>query len=158
MRSRRSSTPKRILRALRSAILVESRQGRAAEIAGWSNAASAVAVAAGAVALAWSRLGSHALWLGLPTGAVALFLLRLALTHRMTVWIAAVLGTLTIAVLGGLLSWVFAHALEMPTVPPIAAAVGALLASLAPAWSYGQLVQRRAESVRDSLIDPVSVP
>lgn len=158
MRSRRSSTPKRFLRALRSAIFVESRQGRAAEIAGWSNAASAVAVAAAAVALAWSRLGGHALWLGVATGALTFLLLRLALTHRVTVWIASVLGTLTIAALGGSLTWVFAHVLEMPTLPPIAAVLGALVSSLAPAWSYAQLARRRAESIRDSLIDPVSVP
>lgn len=158
MRSRRSSTPKRVFRALRSAIFVESRQGRAAEIAGWSNAASAVAVAACAVALAWSRLASNALWLGLATGAITLFLLRLALTNRVTVWIASVLGTLTVAGLGGALTWVFAHVVEMPTLPPIAAVLGAFLASLGPAWSYAQLARRRADSIRDSFIDPISVP
>lgn len=154
----RSSGPKRFFRAVYQAIFVASRQGRAAEIAAWSNAAGALAVGGGVAALAWSRMGSGAAWLGLGVGAVTLLLLRLALTHRLTVWVASLLGTLTVAACGGSLTWLFAHVLEMPSVPPVAAVVGALLAALAPAWSYAQLARRRAESIRDSLIDPISVP
>ena len=158
MRRSRRSTPARLLSALRHAIFDESRQGRAAEIAGWSNAASAVVIAAGVGAFTWSRLGLHAVWVGLAVGAITLALLRLALAHRTTVWIASTLGTLTLATLGGSLAWLFAHVLEIPSAPSIAAILGALGAALAPAWSYAQLARRRAEHIRDSLIEPISVP
>jgi hypothetical protein len=148
----------RFLRALRSAVLVESRHGRAAEIAGWSNAASAVAVALLGAAVAWSAMGANAAWLGLGLGALTIMLLRVALTHRVTVWVAAVLGTVTVAALGGSLAWLFAHVIEIPALPPVFAVLGGLVAALAPAASYAQLARRRAESVRDSLIDPISVP
>lgn len=157
MRSR-SSTPKRIVRALRHAIFDESRQGRAAEIAAWSNGASACAVALGVTVLGWGHAPIHGAWLGLGAGAVTLLLLRLALAHRVTVWIAAVLGTVTIAALGGSLAWLFAHVIEIPSAPRIAGVLGATLAALAPGWSYAKLVRRRADAIRDSLIDPVSVP
>ena len=73
-------------------------------------------------------------------------------------WIAAGFGTLTIAALGGALAWLFGHAVESPAAPSIAAVLGALFASLGPAWSYAHLARRRAEDVRDSLLAPVSVP
>lgn len=159
MRSSRSSTPKRLVRALHHAVFVESRQGRAAEIAAWANGASACAVALGATALAWSHMAPrHAACLGLGAGAVTLLLLRLALAHRLTVWIASAIGTVTIAALGGSLAWLFAHVLEIAAAPPIAALIGALGAALAPAWGYGQLVRLRAELVRDSLLDPLGDP
>jgi hypothetical protein len=101
-------------------------------------------------------LAYSSLWIGLVAGAVTMIVLRLALAHRYTVWLAATLGTLTIGALGGLLAWLFAHALEMPSAPSIAGAIGAVLAALAPAWSYAHLAGRRAENVRDSLVDPIS--
>ena len=158
MRRSRPSTSSRVLSALRHAIFDESRQGRAAEIAGWSNAASALAVAGGTTALTWSRIPVHAAWVGLVAGALTLLLLRLALTHRTTVWIASAIGTLTLSALGGSLAWLFAHVLEVAWAPSVAAVVGALLAALPPAWGYAQIARRRAECVRDSLIDPISVP
>ena len=67
----------------------ESRQGRASEIAAWSNAASALAIGAGVTAFAWSRIPVHAAWVGLVAAALMFLVLRLALTHRATVWVAA---------------------------------------------------------------------
>jgi hypothetical protein len=158
VRPSRRSTLSRVFGAVRHAIFDESRQGRAAEIAGWSNAASAFVLALGLGVLTWSRIGVHAVWVGLVAGGITLALLRLALTHRTTVWIASALGTLTLAAMGGSTAWLFAHVLEIPSAPSIAAVLGAVLAALAPAWSYAQLARRRAEHMRDSLIDPISVP
>ncbi|MDB4937669.1 MAG: hypothetical protein JWP87_4641, partial [Labilithrix sp.] len=50
----------------------------------------------------------HAAWIGLAVGIVSFAGLRLSLAHRVTVWIAAAFGTLTIAALGGGLAWLFA--------------------------------------------------
>lgn len=146
-------------RGLDHALFHESRQGRAAEIAGWSNAASALAVAGGVTTFGWSSLPIHAAWVGLIAGAMTLFALRLALAHRYTVWIAATVGTLTIAALGGGLAWLFAHVLESASAPSIAAVAGALVAALAPARSYAHIAGRRANDVPDSLVEPpVSAP
>jgi hypothetical protein len=148
-------------RALRGAhhwIFDASRDGRAAEIAAWSNGASAVGVALAIAVLAWSRLPAHAAWLGVGGGLVTFVVLRLALTHRFTVWFAAVIGTLTIAGAGGSIAWLFGHVVETPAAPSIAAVAGALVAAVAPAWSYSRLAQQRARHVRDSLVEPVSVP
>lgn len=135
-----------------------SRGGRASEIAVWSNAASALAVAGGVVALTWPSLNVHAAWIGLGVGALAFIGLRLSLAHRLTVCIAAAFGTLTIAALGGALAWLFGHVLDSPSAPSIAAVLGALVAALAPAWSYAHLARRRGEGRRDSLLEPISVP
>lgn len=135
-----------------------SREGRASEIAIWSNAASALVVAGGVAALTWPQLPGHAAWIGLGAGIVAFIGLRLSLAHRWTVWIAAAFGTLTIAALGGGLAWLFGHVLESPSAPSIAAVLGAIAAALAPAWSYAHLARRRSEGRRDSLLEPISVP
>lgn len=148
----------RAARAVRHAVFDESRGGRAAEIAAWSNGASAVAVAGALTAASWERLPVHGAWVGLMGGALALVLLRLALTHRATVWLAAAFGTLSVAMLGGGLAWLFGHVVELAAAPSIAAVAGALLAALAPAWSYAKIARRRAEDVRDSLLDPISAP
>jgi len=87
-----------------------------------------------------------------------LVVLRLALTHRLTVWFAATVGTLTVAAAAGAFAWLFAHVIEVAAAPSIAAIIGALLASLAPAWSYAQIARQRAGDVRDSLVEPVSAP
>lgn len=143
---------------LRHVVLDESREGRAAEIVAWSNGLSAIAVAGAVTAFGWSRFSVHSAWIGLAAGAFALLVLRLALTHRSTVWLAAAVGTSTVAALGGSLAWLFGHAIEVPWLPSIAAAVGALVAALAPASSYAHFARRRASAVRDSLVEPVSVP
>jgi hypothetical protein len=148
----------RVRRAARAAdhvVFDASRVGRAGEIAAWSNAASALAVAVGTGALLWSRFAINAAWLGLFTGVATFVALRLALAHRYTVWISALVGTLTIAALGAGVAWLFGHVIEAPHAPSVAAALGAILAALAPAWAYGQLAQRRASSERDSLMSPV---
>lgn len=148
----------RALRTVRHAIFDESRGGRAAEIAAWSNGASALGVAAVVTVLGWERLPIHAAWVGLVAGVLTLVGLRLALAHRFTVWLAAVVGTLTVAAIGGGLAWLFGHVLEIASAPPLAALGGALLAALAPAWSYANIARRRAENVRDSLVEPLSAP
>ncbi len=139
-------------------MLDESRGGRAAEIAAWSNGASAVIVAAAITVIGWNRLPLHAAWAGLCGGALMLVVLRLALTHRLTVWLAAAAGTLTVAAAGGALAWLFAHVLEEAAAPSIAAVIGALVAALAPAWSYAQIARQRAGDERDSLVEPISAP
>jgi hypothetical protein len=148
----------RTLRAIRHAVFDESRGGRAAEIAAWSNGASALAVAAAVTVRGWERLPVHAAWVGLLAGGLTLLALRLALAHRLTVWLAAVAGTLTVAAVGGTLAWLFGHVVETAAAPSIAAVAGALLAALAPAWSYANIARLRAGDVRDSLVDPVSAP
>lgn len=135
-----------------------SREGRAAEIAIWSNAASALAVAGAVVALTWASLPAHALWIGMGAGVAAFVGLRVSLAYRVTVWIAAAFGTLTIGALGGALAWLFGHVLESPSAPSILAVFGALLAAVAPAWSYSRLARQRAQHVRDSLFEPISAP
>jgi hypothetical protein len=138
-----------LVRAVQRAIQYESRAGRAAEIAGWSNGVAAVAAGAGV----WLEARS---W-GLAFGAalVAFVLLRLALAHRVTVWVAAIVGTLSVAAAGGALAWLFSHVSESPAAPPIAAALGALVAGALPGWAYATLARRRASDVPDSLVTPV---
>lgn len=147
---------RRLARAADHIVFDASREGRAAEIAAWSNAASAFAVALGTAALLWERFSSNAVWGALVAGVVTVLVLRLALTHRYTVWLAAAAGTLTIASLGAAVGWLFGHVVESPAAPSIAAVLVALLGAVAPAWAYSQLAKRRATD-RDSLIDPVSV-
>lgn len=150
---------RRAARAIHHVVFDASRVGRAGEIAAWANAASAFAIAVATGALLWARFATHAAWLGLVAGLVTLLVLRLALAHRYTVWIAAAVGTLTIAALGGGLAWLFAHVLESASAPSIAAVAGALVAALAPARSYAHIAGRRANDVPDSLVEPpVSAP
>jgi hypothetical protein len=160
--SRASGSPSRFgaraIRTLRRAVFDESREGRAAEVAAWSNAAAAVAIALAIMVAGWERLAVHAAWVGLGAGAITLVLLRLALTSRLTVWIAAGTGTLTVAALAGVVAWLFGHVVEVAAAPSIAAVAGALLGALAPAWGYAHIARRRASDVRDSLVDPVSAP
>jgi hypothetical protein len=160
--SRAPGTPSRFgaraIRTLRHAVFDESREGRAAEIAAWSNAAAAVSIALAIIVAGWDRLAVHATWLGLVAGAITLVLLRLALTTRLTVWVAALAGTLTVAAIAGVLAWLFGHVVEVAAAPSIAAVAGALLGALAPAWAYADIARRRASDVRDSLVDPVSAP
>ena len=140
----------RILRAVHHGIFHASREGRVAEIVGWSNAA--VALAAAVVTF----LGTSS-WALSAAAFVGLFaLLRLALSHRVTVWIAAILGTVAVASAGGALAWVFAHVIESPAAPPAAAVLGALATGVLPGWAYAQLARLRADAVPDSLIEPVS--
>lgn len=147
-----------VTRRLHHLIFDQSRAGRAYEVAAWANGASALAIALGVGWLLWPRVAENAIWIALVAAVVAFVGLRLSLAHRMTVWIAATTGTLTIASLGAALAWVFGHVIETPAAPSVAAAIGALAAAALPAWSYAHLAARRARDVRDSLIDPVSVP
>ena len=148
----------RALRTADHAIFDASRVGRAGEIAAWSNAASALVVAVGTTAWLWTQFAHEAGWAGLAVGVVTLVALRLALTHRYTVWVSAFFGTLTIAGGGAAMGWLFGHVVEAPSAPSTAAVAGAIVAAIAPAWAYSQLAKRRANAERDSLIDPVSVP
>lgn len=142
----------RFLRSIHHAIFHESRQGRAAEVIAWSNGAAALGA------------GAQTLLLGAPLAAsagvavMAFILLRLALVHRTTVWIAAAFGTVAVAGAAGALAWLFAHVVENPAAPPIAAAAAGVLAAIVPTRAYVQLARCRSASVRDSLLDPVSVP
>ncbi len=146
------SRASRVVRFVHHLVFDASRAGRSSEIAAWSNAFASLAIGAGAFALARS-------WpIGFGAFVLAFALLRASLAHRLTVWIAASLGTLAVGALGGGLTWLFAHVIDMPSAPSIAAVLGAIGSSLAPAWAYANLAQRRADDVRDSLIHPVSVP
>jgi hypothetical protein len=140
---------RRFFRTLLRAVFYESREGRAAEIAAWSNAL--VGLAAG-VAL-WLELGSWVLAFG--AAALVFLVLRVALAHRVTVWIAAVVGTLVVATAGAALAWVFAHVIEIPSAPPIAAVLAGLALGALPGWAYVQLARSRANDVPDSLVTPV---
>jgi len=153
-----SSSFGRALRRVHRAIFVASRHGRAAEIAAWSNAAASAVVAAALSASLWSRIGSHAAWLGLVVFAATFAFLRLSLAHRTTIWLAAFAGTTTVAGAGGGVAWVFAHVIEASAAPLIAAIAGALLAGAPAAWAYAHLAKRRAHCVPDSLLEPLSAP
>ncbi len=113
---------------------------------------------AGVGALLWSQLGANALWAGFAALVVVFVGLRISLAHRVTVWIAAAFGTLTIGALGGSLAWLFGHVVEAPAAPSVAAVVGGVFAALAPAWSYTHIARLRSEHVRDSLLSPLSAP
>jgi hypothetical protein len=137
----------RTLRLLRNALVYESREGRAAEVCGWSNLVTAVAAAAG------TFYAARSVPVALAAGVAAFIALRLALAHRVTVWIAAAVGTLSVAAVGGAFAWVFAHVVDASAAPPIAAALGAIVAGALPALSYARVARRRAAGVRDSLLD-----
>lgn len=132
-------------------LVFESRHGRAAEIAGWSNLLAAFAVAG--VALR-GGLG--------PSGAIAVLvgaftLLRLAMASRVTLPFAALAGSLAVSATFGALAWVFGHVFEsVPSAPSIAGVLGALVSGLAPAWAYAAVAQHRRALVPDSLVSPVS--
>ncbi len=141
---------RRITRAIHHAIFHESRQGRAAEIVAWSNAAAALGAGAQALALGASIAASASI------AVLAFVLLRLALLHRVTVWIAAAFGTVAVAGAAGGVAWLFAHVVENEAAPPIAAAAAGLLTALVPTRAYLQFARSRANDVRDSLVEPVS--
>lgn len=141
---------RRLLRAVHHAIFHESREGRAAEIVAWSNAAAALGAGAQAFVLDCSPAASLAI------AVLAFLLLRVALLHRVTVWIAAAFGTVAIAGAAGGIAWLFAHVIEHPAAPPIAAGAAGVLAAIVPTCAYVRLAKRRAENVPDSLIEPVS--
>ena len=142
---------KRTLRAFQRAVFFESRHGRAAEIAAWSNAVAALGAAASV------HFAVHAWVLTAVTAPLMFVALRLALVNRKTLWVAAAFGTLSVAITAGGLGWLFGHVAEREAVPPIACAVAAALAGLVPAWAYTQLASIR-EVTRDSLVDASSVP
>lgn len=130
----------------------ESRAGRAAEVTAWANAVASLLVGAGAFAL------FHG-WLAALGVAVASFvLLRVALAHRIALWISAALGTISVAAIGGVLAWLFAHVVDRPYVPIVAAVLGAAFAALVPGWAYVALARRRADDIPDSLVDAWHVP
>lgn len=142
----------RLLRLLDHAIFDASRQGRVAEITGWANAFASLELG-GLVYLLTSS------WqVAVATLVVAFGLLRIALVHRHTLFVAASLGTLAVSGLAGFLAWLFAHVAEIPWLPSVAAVIVAIASATVPAWAYAQLAQRRTNHIRDSLIDPVSVP
>lgn len=141
----------RWLRGVRNALVYESREGRAAEIAGWANfCSSALFAAAGYYA-------THAVSFAIAAGLASLVSLRLALAHRTTVRFAAAIGTVAVATVGGALAWLFAHALESWAAPPLAGALGAILGGALPARAYAQIAKRRAEDVPDSLLTSASL-
>lgn len=149
-RDRRSS----VLRRAHALVFAASRDGRAFEIVVWSNALASAALAAGTQHLC------HAWPLTVTVGLVGFVLLRVALVHPVTIWLAASLGSLGVAATAGTLAWLFGHVVERPAAPAIAAVLVAVGSSTVPAWAYARLAERRvnAERPRDSLLDPVSVP
>src|SRR5262245_5860140 len=94
IRSMNDDTPRRsrlsrVLRGIHHAIFHASREGRSSEIVGWSNALASLVMGGGLFYLVRS-------WpLALALVVVAFVLLRVALTNRSTIWIAAAAGTLT---------------------------------------------------------------
>lgn len=142
----------RVLRAVHHAVAYESRHGRAAEVAGWSNLLASLGLG-----LAANRLGAAPL-AALLVAALAFVLLRVALVHRTSIGVAALLGTLAVAAVGGGLAWTFGHALEEvhPAAPQMAGVAGALLGALLPAWAYATVAQHRRNDVPDSLLGPAS--
>lgn len=141
----------RTFRLVYRGLFYESQNGRAAEIAAWSNALAALGL--GAVAY----LGAHSWILALVVAPLAFVGLRVSLVNRKTLWIAAVFGTLAVAGAAGGMGWLFGHLAEARAVPPIACALAALGAGLVPAWAFSKLATIRAVT-RDSLIDASSVP
>jgi hypothetical protein len=139
-----------LLRVLHHSIFHESSAGRAAEVVAWSNAAAALCIG-GQGYLAGLSLAAAA---GVAIGSFVL--LRLALLHRVTIWIAAAFGTVAIAGAAGGLAWLFAHVVEMEAAPPIAAACAGVLAAILPTRAYVKLARNREASVPDSLVDPIS--
>ncbi len=137
-----------VVRALQQSFAYESREGRAAEIAGWSNALAAMAIGG---AVVWQ----HGTWAAAGVTVLASFLaLRLALTNRVTVWLAAAVGALAVGGAAGALAWVFGHVAELPWVPPFAGLVAFVAAAAMPAWAYTLIARQRLGGVPDSLLEP----
>ena len=141
-----ASALRRFGRAIHRAVVYESSGGAAAEVVGYANALPALAAAAGIWALASTA------WMAIVGGLVTYALLRFALAHRVTIWIAATTGTLAVAALGGTLAWVFSHFVEVAWAPPFAAVVGVVAGGALPAWAYGRLIIARMNDVPDSLV------
>jgi hypothetical protein len=141
---------RRFLRAIHHSVFHESSAGRAAEVVAWSNAAAALGVGAQAFVLGLSIAASAAV------AILAFVLLRVALLHRITVWVAAAFGTVAVAGAAGGLAWLFAHCIELEAAPPIAAACAGVLAAILPTRAYVKLARSRERDVPDSLIDPIS--
>lgn len=146
----RSEGGRRVLRAVHHSIFHESSAGRAAEVVAWSNAAAALGVGAEGFVLGLSLAAAAAL------AILAFVLLRVALLHRITIWIAAAFGTVAVAGAAGGLAWLFAHVVEIPAAPPIAAACAGVLAAILPTRAYVKLARSREADVPDSLVDPIS--
>src|SRR5690242_4219116 len=83
-----------LIRSIHHAIFHASREGRSAEVAAWSNAVASLGLGAGAFMLA------HSWPLALVVATFSFVLLRVALAHRLTVWVAASFGTLAVSAVG----------------------------------------------------------
>jgi hypothetical protein len=139
---------RKFLKGIQRVLSYESRDGRAAEIAGWSNALAALGAGGGA----WYGTGS---WIAALAVSVVLFsCLRIALAHRVTVWIACAVGTIVVGATAGALAWTFGHIAEHPLAPALAAMIVGLCSTIAPAWAYTHIARQRANDVPDSLVDP----
>jgi hypothetical protein len=134
-------------------VFAGSREGRAAEIVGWSNAVASLAIGVGLAALA------HAPWALAALAAVVTFvLLRVGMASRKTAWVVALLGVTCVGGAAGALGWVLGHIVESWTYAPAVLALVASAAVVIPAgWAYARLLRRRADDVPDSLVDPVSL-
>jgi hypothetical protein len=140
---------RRFFRTLHHALAFESREGRAAEVCAWANALAAVGVGGGAY------YGVRSFAVGGAVAFATFIMLRLALAHRLTVWLAAAFGSMAVGASAGALGWLFAHVSEWTLAPPIAGMVVGVAATLAPAWAYSQYARTRA-NVPDSLLEPRS--
>lgn len=140
------------LRAARHAIIYESRAGRAAEIAGWSNALTAVLAGAGAL------YATRGVALSATVLVATFVALRVALAHRWTVWVAAALGTVAVGTAFGALAWLFAQLLETPSAPTTAAILCAVGSAVLPASAYARVARLRADEAPDSLVRKPSTP
>ncbi len=134
-------------------VFAGSREGRAAEIVGWSNALTSLAIGVGLAAVA------HAPWaLAALSALVTFVLLRVGMASRKTAWVVALLGVTCVGATGGAVGWLLGHIVESWTYAPTALALVVSAAVVAPAgWAYARFLRRRADDVPDSLVDPVSL-
>lgn len=129
-----------------------SREGRSAEIVGWSHALVSLELAAGVFVL--TRSLPYGWGIALAAGVVGFIVLRAAMTNALTLWFAAFFGTTAVAALAGGLGWLFGHLVDLPSVPPITGALSAVIAGLVPAFAYRRIGKRRSDGVVDSLLAP----
>lgn len=142
---------RRFRRYVHAVVAYESSVGRAAEVAGWANALVAAAFAGGVFG------GTRSVGVAAAVGVTAFVALRLALAHRIGVWVVWGVGTAAVGGSAGALGWLLAQVAERAWCPPVAAVLCGLAAAAVPAWAYTVIARARAAGMPDSLVHPPSV-
>ena len=132
-------------------IFTESAEPFASEIIGYTNAGISLTlflVLVIGTVLGWAPSAGISL--------AAFVLLRLALENRVTLWVAAVVGTSFVTAVGAGIGWMLGQVFETADAPIALAIASAILASILPVVAYRRFIMRGSDDIgRESILPSV---